>query len=60
MLWLIRTTARPRSRTRRITSSTWPVWTTPSAAVGSSMMITLLAHAAARATATPWRWPPER
>ena len=32
---------------------------TPSAAVGSSMMTTLRAKAALRATATPWRWPPE-
>ena len=33
---------------------------TPSAAVGSSMMTTREPKAAARATATPWRWPPER
>ena len=32
---------------------------TPSAAVGSSRMITLDPKAAARATATPCRWPPE-
>ena len=32
---------------------------TPSAAVGSSMMTTRLPNAAARATATPWRWPPD-
>src|SRR6266516_4296721 len=60
MLWLIRTTGRPLSLIRRIRSSTCPVSRTPSAAVGSSMMTSLLAKAAARATATPWRWPPER
>ena len=59
MLWLISTTARPRSRTRRMRSSTLRVWTTPSAAVGSSMKTTLLAHVTARLTATPWRWPPD-
>ena len=35
------------------------VWTTPSAAVGSSMKTTLLAQVTARLTATPWRWPPD-
>ena len=40
-------------------SSTLRVWTTPSAAVGSSMKTTLLAHVTARLTATPWRWPPD-
>jgi len=33
----------PRSRTRRMVSSTRPRWTTPRAAVGSSMKMTLLA-----------------
>ena len=32
---------------------------TPSAAVGSSRITTLLPNAADRATATPWRWPPD-
>ena len=60
MLWLIRTTDSPWSRTRRISSSTLRVCTTPSAAVGSSMNTTLLAHITARQIATPWRWPPDR
>ena len=59
MLWLIRITGSPLSRTRLISSSTWPDSLTPSAAVGSSMITSLRAHAAARATATPWRWPPD-
>src|SRR3954452_12926030 len=59
MLWLISTTDTPRPRTRPMRSSTWRVWTTPSAAVGSSMKTTLLAHVTARLTATPWRWPPD-
>ena len=45
--------------TSRISSSTRRDSLTPSAAVGSSMMMTLEPKAAARATATPWRWPPE-
>ena len=32
---------------------------TPSAVVGSSRMTTRLPKAAARATATAWRWPPD-
>src|SRR2546423_11888313 len=60
MSWLIRITGRPRSRTRRIRSSTWRVSLTPSAAVGSSMITSRRAQVAARATATPWRWPPGR
>ena len=59
MLWLIRITGSPLSRTRLMSSSTWPDSLTPSAAVGSSMITSLRAHAAARATATPWRWPPD-
>src|SRR3954447_19868492 len=58
-LWLMRTTARPWSRTRLIWSSTLRVWTTPSAAVGSSMNTTLLAQVTARLIAMPWRWPPD-
>jgi DNA-binding LacI/PurR family transcriptional regulator len=38
--------------------STWPDSLTPSAAVGSSRITNLLPNAAARATATAWRWPP--
>ena len=49
----------PESRTLRISSSTCADSLTPSAAVGSSRMITFEPNAAARATATPWRWPPE-
>ena len=48
-------TARPRSRRRRTRSSTIPVWTTPSAAVGSSRSTTLEFHITALATATDWR-----
>ena len=59
MLWLIRITGMPESRTLRISSSTCADSLTPSAAVGSSRMITFEPNAAARATATPWRWPPE-
>ena len=43
-----------------MSSSTLRLSLTPSAAVGSSRMTTLEPKAAARATATPWRWPPER
>src|SRR5215207_3930908 len=53
MSWLIMITGRPRSRTRWIRSSTWRVSRTPRAAVGSSMIASLRAHFAARATATP-------
>src|SRR5216683_1713162 len=59
MLWLINTTEMPCSRTSLIRSSTCPDSLTPSAAVGSSMITTRLAKAAARATATPWRCPPD-
>ena len=59
MLWLIRMTGRPRSRTSRISCSTRLPSLTPSAAVGSSRMTTLLPNAADRATATACRWPPE-
>ena len=59
MLWLMRTTDRPCSRTRLIWSSTLRVCTTPSAAVGSSKNTTLLAHVTARQIAMPWRWPPD-
>ena len=59
MLWLIRMTGKPRSRRSRIILSTCADSFTPSAAVGSSRMMTLLPNAAARATATAWRWPPD-
>ena len=39
--------------------STCAVSCTPSAAVGSSMMISLEEKAAVRAIATHWRWPPD-
>ena len=58
-LWLITTTPSPRSRRRLISSSTWAVWGTPSAAVGSSSITTLGSPSSDRATATCWRWPPE-
>jgi hypothetical protein len=54
MLWLIRITGRPFSRTRWISSSTLADSLTPSAAVGSSMITTCRANAAARATARSW------
>ena len=60
MLWLIRMTGRPRSRTSRISCSTRLPSLTPSAAVGSSRMTTLLPNAAERATATACRCPPDR
>ena len=59
-LWLITTTPSPRSRRRWIRSSTCLVWATPSAAVGSSSSTTLGSPSSERATATCWRWPPER
>ena len=49
----------PLSRTRLIVSSTFFVWTTPSAAVGSSRKTTLLAQVIARAIAICCRWPPD-
>ena len=49
----------PVRRARADQSSTLRVCTTPSAAVGSSMKTTLLAHVTAREIATPWRWPPD-
>ena len=57
--WLMNTTAMPLSRTRFTDSSTFLVCTTPSAAVGSSRMTTLSAHAIALAMAMPCRWPPD-
>ena len=59
MLWLTSTTDMPASRARSMTSSTRRVWTTPSAAVGSSRITKLVAHTTARATATLCRCPPE-
>ena len=51
--------ALPSSRRRTMRSSTWRDSRTPSAAVGSSRITTREANAAARATATAWRWPPD-
>src|SRR5437773_892020 len=52
-------TARPLSRNRPMRSSTILVWTTPSAAVGSSMSTSFEFHITALATATDWRCPPD-
>src|SRR6266536_3109200 len=59
MLCEIRTTARPCSASFRTRSSTWRVWATPRAAVGSSRITSFEFHSTAFATATDWRWPPE-
>ena len=59
MLWLIRMTPRPVSRSRSMRLSTSAVWATPRAAVGSSSMTTLGLPTRLRAMATVWRWPPE-
>ena len=56
----ISTTARPCSPRRSTRSSTCWVCATPSAAVGSSRITTREFHITALATATDWRWPPER
>ena len=40
-------------------ASTWAVWDTPRAAVGSSMITSLAWDITALATATDWRCPPE-
>ena len=55
----IRTTAMPLSLTRLIVSSTFLVWTTPSAAVGSSRKMILLAQVTARTIAICCRCPPD-
>src|SRR5690606_5555508 len=47
MLWEMSTTPWPVSARRRTRSSTWRVWATPSAAVGSSRITTLDSHSAA-------------
>ena len=60
MLWLIRITARPRSRSRSTRLSTSAVWATPSAAVGSSSITTFGWPSRLRAIATVCRWPPDR
>ena len=59
MLWLITTTPAPDSRSRRIRSSTFRDSLTPSAAVGSSMMMIRPCCEMARPIATDCRWPPE-
>ncbi len=58
-LWLITTTASPRSFSVRIRSSTWAVWATPRAAVGSSRITSFGSPSSDRAIATIWRCPPE-
>ena len=55
----IRTTPSPCSARRLTRSSTWRVWATPSAAVGSSRITSCEFHITALATATDWRCPPE-
>ena len=52
-------TASPRSASRRTSASTFAVWATPSAAVGSSMITSLVFQSTALAIATDWRWPPD-
>ncbi len=54
------TTASPCVARRFTSSSTCRVCATPSAAVGSSRITRREFHITARATATDWRWPPER
>ena len=49
----------PLSRTRLMVSSTFLVWTTPRAAVGSSRKTILLAQVMARTIAICCRWPPD-
>ena len=53
-------TAVPWLESRLMRSSTWAVWATPSAAVGSSMITSLAADMTALATATDCRCPPDR
>ena len=60
MSWETTSTPSPRSAAARIVSTTISVWRAPSAAVGSSIRITFVAHFTARAIATACRWPPER
>ena len=55
----IRTTAMPLSLTRLIVSSTFLVWTTPRAAVGSSRNMILLAQVMDRTIAICCRCPPD-
>ena len=59
MLWLIRISGSPCSFSVRMMFSTCAVSCTPSAAVGSSMMVSLEWKVAVRAIATHWRWPPD-
>ena len=60
MSWLISTTGMPALADPLDQVEDLPDSRTPSAAVGSSMMTTLLPNAAARATATACRCPPDR
>ena len=59
MLWLMKMTARPRSRASMTNFSTIAAWWTPSAEVGSSRISTLAPKWTARAIATDCRSPPE-
>ena len=59
MAWEMTITAWPASRSRTTRSSTRRDSRMPSAAVGSSRMTTRELNAAARATATACRWPPD-
>ena len=59
MLWLIRISGSPCSFRVRMMFSTCAVSCTPSAAVGSSMMVSFEWKVAVRAIATHWRWPPD-
>ncbi len=59
MLWLIRISGSPCSLSVRMMFSTCAVSCTPSAAVGSSMMVSFEWKVAVRAIATHCRWPPD-
>ena len=59
MRWLIRTTAKPWSRRRRIRFRTSATCRTEIAAVGSSISTILGSERRVRAIATAWRWPPD-
>ena len=58
-LWLMTTTAVPAPLEAWMKSSTWRVWATPSAAVGSSSITASGSPSSERAMATIWRCPPE-
>ena len=60
MSWQASKIVVPCSRRPMISSSTWADSLTPSAAVGSSRASSRGLRPMARATATSWRWPPDR